>query len=248
MSQVQEPVPVVEPRRQLTWRLALVTSGLAGLVGLTLAMQLFLLKFLYDQSAHARTIWGLLFMLLGVLGPVLPLLLIRSRRVFARLERTKQWAAIVAIPALYGAALAVCVVASTSTRTLVMGRPGLTLLVRFDPAHPNRLTDITMHGLRRELPSGRNWDDDGATHRLHFQGYQTYLRYPREVTIRAEGTTRVRDDGRVEIALSLDAKETFRLQVESLAEVQITRDGGAVSDDAKFRPGKCEAVIIGRPE
>jgi lipid-A-disaccharide synthase-like uncharacterized protein len=249
MSQVQEQVPVVEPRRLVTWKLALLTFSLAGLVGLTLAVQQFLVKFLYDQSAHTRTIWGLLFMVLGVLGPVLPLLLVIKRRAFARLGRGKQWAAVVAIPALYGAAFALCFVASTYTQTLIMDRPSLTLLVRFDRAKANEPISVVMHGLMREMPSGRGYRDaDGGARRYHFQGYEGYLRFPQEVTIRAEGTSRAREDGSVEIALDFDVKETFRLQVEGLAEAQITRDGEAVPDRAKFGPGKYKVVITGRPK
>jgi hypothetical protein len=249
MSEAQEQVPMVETHRPVTWKLALLTSGLAGVVGLGLAVQQFLVKFLHDQSAHTRTIWGLLFMALGMLGPALPLLLVIKRRAFARLQRGKQWAAAGAVPALYGAAFALCMVASTYTKTLIMDRPGLTLLVRYDPANPNRPISAEMHGLMRELPSGSGYrDSDGGARRFHFEGYQTYLRYPQEVTVSGDGTTRVRDDGLAEITLDLDAKETFRLRVEGLADVQIARDGEAVAPDAKFGPGKYKVVITGRPK
>jgi len=71
---------------------------------------------------------------------------------------------------------------------------------------------------------------------------------PAGATVSAKAATRVREDGAVEITLDLQTKETFPIQVEGLTDVQTTRDGEAVSEHAKFGPGKYRVVITGRPE
>jgi hypothetical protein len=248
MPQLEEQVLVAEPSRPMTWKLALLTSGFAGLVGLTIAVQQFVVKFLYDQSAHTRTFWGILFMILGFIGPAMPLLLVFSRRAFARLGKSRQWVALTATPAFYSAALALCLVASVHTKTLIMDRPGLTVVVRYDRAKPNEPMSAVSQGLMRELPSGSGYRaPDGRPRRFHFEAHQNYLRFPQEVTISLEGTDRLRDDGNVEITLNFEVKETFRLQLEGLADVQITVSGKPVSDQPKLEPGEYPIVIIGRP-
>jgi hypothetical protein len=229
-------------------RFGLVVLGIFGLIGFVFGVQQFLVKFLYDQSAHTRTIWGLLYLLLSILGPALPLLLILKRKAFARLGRARRWAVVLAIPMLYWTAIVLCMVASTDTKTLIINRAGLKLLVRLDPANPNRPASVEMHGLMRELPWGRSRDADAGTNSFHFMGYQTYRRFPNDVTISARETSRVRDDGSVELTLETNATETFRLQVEGLAKIQITRNGQPVSNQTSFAPGKHQISVIGHPK
>ena len=138
--------------------------------------------------------------------------------------------------------------ASTYTKTLMVGRPGLSVLVRVDPVHRDQFTTVEMHGLRRELPSGRNWSEDGAKHGFDFVGYQTYLRFPRNVTMNASGTARKRDDGNVEISLNFDATEAFRLQLDGLADAKLTQGGQVVSNHFKFQPGRHQVIVTGRPK
>ncbi len=238
-----------ESRGLTAWRSALLASGLAGLIGAGLAVAQFAIKFVHDQSAHTRTVWGLLFMALGLLGPALPLLLFLKREAFARLGTRRKWAVAIAIPALYGALFGLCMVASTYSKTVLMGRASLALLVRYDPADPRRPTRITMHGLRRELASGTIYPDGGdRPRRLSFKGYETYLRFPQEETIRCEGATRIPDDGSVEITLDFDAREAFRLRVEGLADVELTLGGVVVPDRTRFGRGKHQVVIKGNPK
>ena len=64
MSQAQDQIPTVEPRRQVTWKLALMTSGLAALAGVVLAV-LFLNMLFAGGEREPRTVGGMLFILLG---------------------------------------------------------------------------------------------------------------------------------------------------------------------------------------
>jgi hypothetical protein len=230
------------------WRLALTAFALTGLTGFVLGAQQFFVKFLHDQAAHIRTIWGLLFLLLAVIGPTLPLLLISKREAFLRLRQSSQWTAALTIPVLYATALGVCMLASTYTKGVVIGRPGLRMHIRMDPGHPDQFAAVEMHGLRRELPSSQNWPDDRARHSFDFVGYQTYLRFPRDVTMKASGTAWQRADGNVEIAFNFDSTEAFHLQLEGLANVRLTQGGEVVSNPLKFRPGAHRIDAIARPQ
>ena len=129
-----------------------------------------------------------------------------------------------------------------------MGRPGFSVLVRVDPAHPNHFATVEMHGLTRELPSGQSRPDDGAKDRFDFVGYQTYLRFPRNVTIHAKGNARTREDGNIEVSLNFDATEAFRLQLDGLAGAEVTQAGQVLSNDFTFRPGRHQIIATEGPK
>lgn len=233
----------------LAWRFARTGFAFAAFAGVLLGAQQFLVKFLHDQAAHTRTVWGLLFMLLAVAGPVLPLWLLRKREAFAQLPKAKQWTTALTIPAFYLCALGLCMVASTYTKRLLIGRHGLSVLVRVNPDRPDRFTTLEMHGLGRELPSAQTRREDGPEHRFEFVGYQSYLRYPRDITMSAKGAARTHADGNVEISLNVDATESFRLQLAGLAAAEVVTQGGnVVADPFQFRPGKHELIVKGRPQ
>jgi hypothetical protein len=229
-------------------RLGFVVFGLAGLAGLIIGLQQFLLKFLYDQAAHTRTIWGLLFMLLGILGPALPLLLFLKRKAFARLAPGKRWAVILAIPVLYLSAIGLCILASTHTKTLIIHQMGLNIFVRVDPANPSRIASLELRGPSLKPYSFGYLSPDDGTNRFHFKARQSYVRFPETVTIKADGTSRVRDDGNVEIMLDFDAAEPFRLHAHGLANIRMERDRETVPNPTKFKPGKYRITITGRPK
>jgi hypothetical protein len=90
-------LPRISSRLPETFALE-VPQGRTGLLGLLFAGQQFGVKFLHDQSPHTRTVWGILYMLLGGLGPLLPLLLVRKRQRFVRLSAPGQWLVAVALP------------------------------------------------------------------------------------------------------------------------------------------------------
>jgi hypothetical protein len=229
------------------WPFALLSFGLAGVGGLVMAIQQFVAKFLYDQSAHVRTVWGVLFLAIGFIGPVLPLILIFKRQALLRMTNAKRWALVVGVPLAYMSVLAVCMVASTWTKVLVMNRPGLSLVIRHEGSATEWPTSLELRGLKRELPSSFGHRGvDGDVQRFRFEGYQTYLRFPREVVISAEGSSRTAADGSAEISLDLKSRERFRLQVLGFAGNQITSNGLPVVDGARFEPGSYRVAIRGR--
>jgi hypothetical protein len=209
--------------RRSRWLFALVTTSLVTVAGLVIAVQQFVLKCLWDQSAHTRTIGGVLYMLLGVVGICLPLLLFRHKRRLLSARPSRQWL-LVGIPLAYMMAFALCLEASLRSTTLVLPRPFTpTAVVRYDASgsgvrirggwNPNlqsSSTDAKLHG----------GVDEFSAHL-----YQGFHRHPRHETITIVGRAKLLDGGAVQISLDVDAEEAIRFAVEDLADVKITRDG-----------------------
>jgi hypothetical protein len=120
--------------RSTRWKLAVAIMGLTSTAGLILAVQQFVLKFLWDQSAHTRTAGGILFMLLGAFGICLPILLARQKARFLALTPSRQWMAAFGIPLCYVSAFVLCMEASMRSATLILPRPFTpTAVLRYDP-------------------------------------------------------------------------------------------------------------------
>lgn len=130
-------------RRRSRWLLAFAFTSLVTAAGLGVALQQFFLKFRWDESAHTRTLPGVLYMSLGVLGVYLPIRLIRTRQRFSDLSPSRQWSAVIGVPALYLFAFAVSVEASRRTTTLILPRPfAPTAVVTYGSSLPDKRTSI----------------------------------------------------------------------------------------------------------
>ena len=228
------------------WLFALVTTSIVTVAGLGAAVQQFVLKYLWDQSAHTRTIGGVLFMLIGVVGICLPILLVRHKRRFVPLRPSRQWLLAIGIPLAYVAGFALLMELSMRSTTLLLPRP-------FTPTavlvyEPEDLHVEFRGGWKKHLESGHSGanmrrGDDRFSSQL-FQGFQ---RHPRRETVTIVGAVKHLDDGSVQITLDVDATESVRFSVENLDGVEIHRDGQRIGE-SDSQSGQFQLRITGRPE
>lgn len=237
--------------RRSRWPLAFSITLIVVLAGLVAAGQQFFLKFLWDESAHTRTFPGVLYMLLGVVGLYLPIRLLRERQHFAEQSPSRQWFAVIGVPLIYIATFAAFVEASRRSTTLILPRPfAPTAVVTYDSSRPDKRTDVEFrNALREHHPSGgfgHSPDTAGGIERFNASFYQGFLLHDRKEMGTLKGQTRLVEDGSIEIAIDVDAKERLQFNVRGLDDVVIKRDGEVISEsDAKS--GKYEIVIVGQP-
>jgi len=233
--------------RRSRWMFAIGTTSLVTIAGFGLAIFLFVQKYLYDQSAHARTVGGVLFMLLGVVGLCLPMVLLRNRRRFLSLRPSRQWLLAAGIPLAFVSVLAVCWEASLRSANLILPRPFTpTAVVRYDPGDSR----VEFRGGWRPVvgPGGSN-DAEVQNGTEHFSSYlhQGFIRHPDRETIAIVGRAKKLNEGTVQIILDVEAKESVRFSVENLDDVTITRDGHPLGE-SDSQSGTFQMTITGRPK
>lgn len=225
--------------------IAVVTASILAIAGVAIAIQQFYLKYLWDQSAHTRTIGGVLFQLMGLFAVCLPLLLFYHQRRFRSLVASRQWLVIIGVPIVYVLLFAICVECSMRSTHLILARPFIpTAVVRFNPKEPiikfqggwrQSLEEAYDHNLLRD---GK---DEFSAHL-----YQGFLRHPSRETITIKGHSKLLNDGMGQIQVDVDAQEPVLFTVDNLADFSITRDGQPIS---LLEPlsGKFRLTIKGRP-
>ncbi len=230
------------------WRVALAATSFVAIAGFALALHQFVLKFLYDQSSYTRTIGGILFILLGVVGIGVPVVLCRGRQRFLSLRAPRQWILAISIPLAHALVLAVCLGAAQRSRTLILPRPFTpTAIVRYRPGD----TRVEFRGgwKRHVGPYGYNDADalpDGS------ERFSSYLAVSfmqdamggRE-TVAILGRANCGSDGSVRIVLDVDAREAIRFAVENLDDVRIERDGRAFAE-SRSQSGIFQVTLTGR--
>lgn len=233
-----------EGSMRLRWGVALASTSLVVTVGLVVAIQQFVLKFLWDQSAHTRTVGGVLYLLLGVVGIGLPILLYRKRRQFLALSPTRQWLLALLVPVAYVLAFALCMECPMRSTFLVVPRPFTSTAVVQISSDKSGVE--FRGGWRPDLESGRNdaRNQDGVE-QFSSHLYQSFLRHPRRETVTIVGRTERLNDGTVQVTLDVDATEPVRFSAENLESVQITRDHQPIAE-SNARSGNYEVIITGR--
>ena len=221
-------------------------TSLVALTGLVIAIQQFVVKFLWDQSAHPRTVGGVLYLLLGVIGIGLPILLLRNKQRFLALRPSRQWLLAIGANVAYILVLALCMEASVRSATLILPRPFTpTAVVRYNPVG----SGIEFRGgWKPNLESGSNDANlQAGAEQFSSHLYQGFMRHPRRETVRIIGRAKLVDDGTVEITLDVDAKEAVRFSIENLGDVTISRDGHPIGP-SDSQAGKFQVTITGRPK
>jgi len=254
MTNVESQSEQAMPSRRSRWRFAMAITSLVTFAGLIVAVHQFALKYVWDEHAHTRTLGGLLFMSLGLLGLYLPFRLIRQRNQFADFSTARQWYSVLGVPLLYLLAYAACIGAALRSDTLILPRPfAPTAVVTYDGSQRfGRQTNIKFsNAIREQLPGsggfGHSADTDDTVEWFNASFTQIFMGRQNKGMGTLDGETRVREDGRVEIAIHVNAKERLQFSVLGLDDVAITRDGESISEfDAK--PGKYRIVIVGRPK
>lgn len=104
------------------WIVACTATLMLSIAGLVVAVQQFVVKYQIDNWAHTRTLAGVLFMLQGVLGVFLPVLVFRKRKTFASLSSSRQWLAAFVIPLIYVSLFALLVETSLRSTTMILHR------------------------------------------------------------------------------------------------------------------------------
>jgi hypothetical protein len=233
------------PTGQFRWAIVLVLTSLASLCGLVVAAQQFVLKYLWDQSAHPRTIGGIGYMLMGIAGVCLPVLLLIKKRRFLALPPSRQsWLAF-GVPILYVLVFAFCIEMSQRSTILVLPRPFTpTAVVRYD----HRGTGVEFIGGWKESLDSSSSDARPANGVTRFSArlHQSFLRYPRRDTVTIVGRVERLDDGDVRILLDVDNQEPIRVDFENLAGHMVADDGPSYSQSV-LQVGKHRFTIIGRP-
>jgi hypothetical protein len=238
------------PGRRMRWVIALMTTSLVAVTAFVFAVHQFVLKYLYDQSAHTRTLGGILLIVLGIAGIGLPIVLVRRRQSFLSLRPLRQWLLAFGIPLLHVLMLALCLEASLRSRTLLLPRPFTpTAVVHYRPGD-SRIE--FRGGWRKDVgPAGYNDAEvlpDGSE---VFSSYlvQSFMRDAlggRE-TIAIVGRAKRGNDGSVEIILDVNAREAIQFAVESLDDVRIMRDGQPLVESAP-QAGTFQVTITGTPK
>lgn len=254
MTNLETQSEQATPPRRSRWRFAMTTTSLVAFTGFVVAVHQFALKYVWDQHAHTRTLGGLLFMSLGLLGLYLPFRLIRRQNQFAAFSTVRQWFGVLGVPLLYVLTYAACIGAALKSDTLILPRPfAPTAVVTYDGSQRfGRQTNIRFsNAIREHHPGsggfGHDADTDDTVERFNASFTQVFLGRENQEMGRLDGETRVREDGRVEIAISVDARERLQFAVRGLHNVAITRNGESISEfDAKS--GKYKIVIVGRPK
>ena len=233
--------------RRSRWIFAIGATSLVAVAGFGLAVLQFVQEFLYDQSAHTRTAGGVLFMLLGVVGLSLPVVLLRNRRRFLSLRPSRQWLLAAGIPLAFVSALAVCWEASLRSANLILPRPFTpTAVIRYDPGG-SRVE--FRGGWRPDVGPGGYNDAEVLNGIEHFSSYlhQGFMRHPDRESIAIVGRAMELNEGTVQIILDVEARESVRFSVENLDDVTITRDGHPLGEPDS-QSGTFQITITGRPK
>lgn len=253
MSHVQEQVPVVEVRSPVSWKVWLlalvVTGGAAAFVTYSVAFVWFIECWpLY----WARTLPSILLVPVTIIGALVPVVLIVKRRRFVGLSPSQQWRALAALallqPVAYVSGTLALAEAARNSRPVISFIP--TLTIRYQPDHPSPDQHVWVHcDTLIFLQGGGSWQGTEFVFKgnYHERGWRGSVE-DQGPDLNLTATMSPWQDGRKQIALDLDAKKTFLLQVKGLTDVQITRDGEAVSDQTTFGPGKYQVVITGSPK
>jgi hypothetical protein len=225
---------------------AFALTTVVAVSGFILAAQQFVLKFLWDQSAHTRTIAGVLYMTLGVIGLALPFLLYRFRSRIAALSRAGQWLAALGVPLAYVVVFGACMVLSQRSTTLVLPRPfAPTAVLRYTPGSSR----VEFHGGWNPEVNSAGYSDAHVINGVeHFSSYlyQGFLNYSRQETVKIAGRAEPTGNGRVQVTLTVDAKEPIKFAAQNLDDATILRDGKAIAE-SRAQSGTFDIVITGRP-
>ncbi len=223
--------------------------------GFIVAIQQFMAKFLWDESLHTRTLGGILYILLGLIGLYLPFRLLKRRKPFTELSPVRQWLNILGVPLLYLLAFAACMELSLRSRTVILPRPFTpTVVVTYDASLPPESQRRTNIGFRNALRQdhlassfAHRFDDDDGVESFYADYDEGFLRYPDRLKMATlDGETRQLEDGGVEISIDVSANERLQFSVLGLDNFVMTRDGESIAaSDAKS--GKYKIVITGQP-
>ena len=236
----------ITTQRQSRWLIALAMSSLVAVAGLVFAGPQFVVKFLWDQSAHTRTLGGVVCMLLGVVGIGLPILLLREKQRFLAQRPSRQWLLAIGVPLAYVVVFALCMEASLRSTTLVLPRPFTpTAVVHYDPGGSGVRIRGGWNPILESGSTDAKLQDGVEEFSAHL--YQGFLRHPRRETVTIVGRTKLLDDGTAQITLAVDAEEAVRFSVENLADVKIARNGQPI-DASDSQSGKFQVTITGRPK
>ncbi len=244
MANVTTETGPLTTERRTRWVIALATTSLVAVAGLVFAGPQFVVKFLWDQSAHSRTIGGVGCLLLGVVGIGAPIALLGKKQRFLALRPSRQWLLAIGVPVAYVLVFALCMEASLRSTTLILPRPFTpTAVVRFNPGG----SGVKFRGGWNPILESGSTDAklQEGVEQFSSHLYQGFIRHPRRETITIVGRTRLLDDGAVQITLEVDAKEPVRFLVQNLDNVKITRDGQRISETDSIS-GKHQVTIMGR--
>jgi len=221
-----------------------------ALAGVALTMNQFFINYLHDQNPHTRTLGGILMMLLGIASIGLPIVLFRTKKNFLSLGPWRGLLLAVAVPAFYVMVLVLCVEASLRSTCLILPRPELPLAVlRY---RPNQTT-IKFQG---------RWGGGGGSENTevkqgveHFASHidQGFMKgflpgapdHPDSRIITIAGEAKALKGDMVQIALDVDAMESFRFDVENLDDIEVTRDDQVVPN-SMLPSGKYQVTVSGR--
>ena len=249
MWSMAKPKAATDPltkQGQSRWVLALAISSLVAIGGLVFAGLQFVVKFLWDQSAHTRTIGGVVCMLLGVICIVLPILVFREKKRFLAMRASRQWLFAFGVPVAYVFVFGLCLEASLRSTTLVLPRPFTpTAVVRYDPGG----SGVRIRGGWNPILESGSTDANLQQGEDQFSShlYQGFLRHPRRETITIIGRIKLLKDGTVLFTLDVNADEAVRFSVQNLDIATITRDGQPIGE-ADSHLGKYQVIIAGRPK
>ncbi len=205
----------------------------------------------FPVSYASRTIPGLVKVPFAISGVVVPLLLIIKRVRFVRLQPKQQWIAlgVVVFVMPVGYFLALDKLDHMSRYSTAVIPYSQRIILRYQPS-------LTRPPLQFYIPGriGGGWggstSQDGMYTPKTFEAYWTPgHRRPTgapDVEMRFAGWQT--SDDRHQVTVELQTRRNVRLRFEHLVDIQITRNGEAVSEPIDLEPGNYKFVISGRPE
>lgn len=226
------------------WIVAFTLTLMVSIAGMVVAVQQFVVKYLIDNWAHARTFAGVLFMLLGVAGVCLPVLMFRKRKKFASLAPARQWLAAFGIPLVYVSVFAALVETSLRSTTMILPRSETpTAIVRFEH---DRL-HVEFETRKGRTGSFNHIDTNDGIERFS-AGYKSGHSPRRDYSTHVEihGEAQRREDGLLQIDLDVDADEPITFSIEGLEQVKMSRGNKAI-DGTDSLSGKFRVTIVGQP-
>ncbi len=232
--------------RRLGWWFALVPTSVVTVAGLIVALQQFVVKFLWDQSAHTRTPAGVLYMLLGLVGICLLVLLFRFQARLLSLPPSRRWLLAIGIPLAYALAFGLFMEASTRSTNLILPRRTPTAVVLYEPADMrvgvwfrDRWTESDMESSYNHAHLKRGDERFSAS---LYQGFMR--RIPRREMATISGRVKQFDDDTIQISLDVDAMEPVLFSVENIEHVKVVRDGQSIGE-SESQSGEFQLTITG---
>jgi hypothetical protein len=247
----------------VSWHIAVFFSVAIAAVGLLVAVAT--VGDVFKGTVPARTIWGVLVIVVGLLSPVLTGLLVIFKRRFDCLHQSWQtliFIATLATPCIYLSLLLFlvhCGLRSTSTVLPLLFTP--TLSIGLD--EEGKLTAVLEPD---SLVGGcRSWEGYTAFvgQVRNFEAHWTVSHrasWPfellRDLTRSKSATQPVADlagvigsrgEYGVDIVADLSVTEATQLQIVGLYDVEIVCDGQGIVDSAGISPGRHRIEIVGRP-